>query len=104
MVEQGALREVEALLALGLDPELPAMKALGVREFGAYLAGRATLEQAARKAQASTRQYAKRQDTWFRHQLPGARRVAGLYGPDMIGDIERIVASGLGIDRPESAD
>lgn len=104
MIEQGAVKEVEALLALGLDPALPAMKALGVRELGAYLAGRATLEHAVRDAQAATRQYAKRQQTWFRHQLPGARRIAGLYGPDMIGDIVRIVAAGLGIDHPESGD
>lgn len=69
MVEQGALEEVGALMALKLDPALPAMKALGVPELAAYLAGRVTLQQAISQAQQSTRNYAKRQSTWFRHQL-----------------------------------
>lgn len=99
MLERGALTEVEALLALGLDPALPAMKALGVRELGRYLAGRLPLDQAIRDAQAATRQYAKRQQTWFRHQMPGAVRIPALYVPDMFGDIARHVASARGIDR-----
>jgi len=69
MIEQGALEEVKALLARRLDPALPAMKALGVPELAAYLDGRVTLEQAIAQAQQTTRNYAKRQSTWFRHQL-----------------------------------
>jgi tRNA dimethylallyltransferase len=69
MVEAGALLEVEALLALGLDPAMPAMKAIGVREFGMALAGRISLVEAVRHAALATRQYAKRQSTWFRNQL-----------------------------------
>ena len=69
MVEEGALEEVKALLALKLDPSLPAMKAIGVREFGAVLEGRATLEDALAQAKTATRQYAKRQFSWFRNQL-----------------------------------
>lgn len=69
MVAGGALDEVRALLALGLDPALPAMKSLGVRELARHLAGEWTLEQAADKARQATRNYAKRQTTWFRHQL-----------------------------------
>ena len=69
MVEAGALREVETLLSLGLDPAMPAMKAIGVREFGMALAGRISSEEAVRLAALSTRQYAKRQSTWFRNQL-----------------------------------
>ena len=69
MVEEGALGEVEALLALRLDPAMPAMKAIGVREFGMAIAGRTSLAEAVRLAALATRQYAKRQSTWFRNQL-----------------------------------
>lgn len=69
MVEAGALGEVAELLALGLDPALPAMKAIGVPELAAHLRGAAPLDEALARAKAATRQYAKRQETWFRHQL-----------------------------------
>ena len=69
MVEQGAVDEVRRVRSLGLDPALPAMKAIGVPEFGAFLDGTSTLEEAVSKVQAATRQYAKRQLTWFRNQL-----------------------------------
>lgn len=69
MIERGALDEVRALGALGLDPALPAMKAIGVPELGAALAGELSFEQAIARAKTATRQYAKRQATWFRHQL-----------------------------------
>jgi len=71
MVGQGVLDEVEALLALGLDPALPVMKAVGVPEFAAYLAGDCCLEDALARAQQATRRYAKRQMTWLRHQYIG---------------------------------
>ena len=69
MLEQGALAEVEALMKRGLDPALPAMKALGVAEFAAHLRGEIGLDAALAAAQQATRRYAKRQVTWFRHQL-----------------------------------
>jgi tRNA dimethylallyltransferase len=69
MLEEGAAEDVEKLLARKLDPALPAMKAIGVREIGAALAGEITMAEATRRAKAATRQYAKRQATWFRHQL-----------------------------------
>ncbi len=69
MLAVGALEEARALLALGLDPALPAMKAVGVRELGAVLAGRATLAQASAAAVTATRQYLKRQTTWLRTQV-----------------------------------
>lgn len=69
MIAAGALDEVRALLALGLDPALPAMKSLGVRELARHLAGTSTLEEAVSQAQQATRNYAKRQMTWFRHQF-----------------------------------
>lgn len=70
MVEAGALEEVRALTARGLDPALPAMKAVGVREFAAHLAGETTLEAAVEATRQATRNYAKRQLTWFRNQTP----------------------------------
>ena len=71
MVEAGALDEVRALVARGLDPALPAMKAVGVREFAAHLAGETTLAAAVEATRQATRNYAKRQLTWFRNQTPG---------------------------------
>ena len=65
MIEQGAIEEVRALLALGLDPGLPAMRAHGVRELAAYLsAGMSSRAEAIAKAKTETRRYAKRQMTW----------------------------------------
>jgi len=68
MLEQGALEEAAALLALDLDPALPAMRAHGVPELAAYLRGEAPLAEAQRRAVLATGQYTKRQATWFRHQ------------------------------------
>lgn len=70
MIEQGAMEEVERLLARALDPDMPAMRAIGVREIAGWLAGQSTREEAVTAGQLATRQYAKRQATWFRHQTP----------------------------------
>jgi len=70
MVRGGALDEVAALVARGLDPALPAMKAVGLRELAAHLRGETGLEQALAAAQLATRHYAKRQMTWLRNQVP----------------------------------
>ena len=75
MMQAGALEEVRALLARKLDPALPAMKAVGVRELGTYLAGEIGLGEATALAQQQTRRYAKRQLTWFRHQTPHWPRI-----------------------------
>jgi tRNA dimethylallyltransferase len=69
MWDHGALDEVRALSALRLDPALPAMKAIGVREISAFFAGEMTREDAIERSIIATRQYAKRQSTWFRNQL-----------------------------------
>ena len=69
MIEQGALDEVKELRSLHLDPSLPAMKAIGVRELAAAMDGETSLADAVERAKIATRQYAKRQATWFRHQL-----------------------------------
>lgn len=69
MLEKGAVEEVKALLALGLSSDLPAMRAIGVGEIARMLAGTITPAQAAELSTIATRQYAKRQMTWFRNQL-----------------------------------
>jgi tRNA dimethylallyltransferase len=69
MVAQGALDEVAALFARSLDPGLPVMRAIGVRELGAVLNGETSLEEAIARGAQATRNYAKRQYTWFQHQF-----------------------------------
>jgi tRNA dimethylallyltransferase len=70
MLKAGALDEVAGLAARGLDPLLPAMKAHGVPALIRHIRGEIPLEEAATIGRADTRHYAKRQFTWFRHQLP----------------------------------
>jgi tRNA dimethylallyltransferase len=70
MIRAGALDEVRRLLDRRLDPALPAMKAVGVRELARHLEGELSLEEALAAAQMQTRRYAKRQLTWFRNQTP----------------------------------
>ncbi len=69
MVNAGALEEVAALAARNLDPVLPIMKAVGVREFTSYLRGETSLAKAVASVQQETRRYAKRQTTWMRGQM-----------------------------------
>jgi tRNA dimethylallyltransferase len=78
MVEAGALEETAALVARGLSPLLPVMKAVGVREFASHLAGEISLERALDDARRETRRYAKRQLTWLRNQTPDWPRAASL--------------------------
>jgi tRNA dimethylallyltransferase len=66
MIEQGAIDEVSGLLKLELDPGLPAMRAHGMRELGAYLSGAVSFDEAVVKAKTESRRYAKRQMTWAR--------------------------------------
>ena len=68
MIEHGALDEVQALLRRNLDPTLPAIKAVGVRELSAHLSDSVSLDEAIAATQQATRNYAKRQMTWFRNQ------------------------------------
>lgn len=72
MLDGGAIAEVEALLARGLDPDLPVMRAIGVPEIAAYLRGHSDLAETFRRGAQATRNYAKRQMTWLRHQCPAA--------------------------------
>ena len=70
MMDKGALDEVRALGERNLDPMLPAMRAHGVPGLLAHLRGEIPLDEAIARGQGDTRRYAKRQFTWFRHQLP----------------------------------
>jgi tRNA dimethylallyltransferase len=88
MLEAGALDEVRALLALDLDPALPAMRAHGVPELSAHLRGEISLAEAARRAELVTGQYTKRQATWFRHRvLADAARTHTIHA--RIADLEQ---------------
>jgi tRNA dimethylallyltransferase len=75
MLERGALDEVRALMDKGLSPALPVMKAVGVRELAAHLRGETSREVALDQMRQATRNYAKRQLTWFRNQMPDWARV-----------------------------
>jgi len=91
MVEQGALEEVRSLLELGLDPSLPAMRAVGVRELGEVIAGRHDLPSAVAAAQQATRRYAKRQMTWIRHQMPEARFIEAQFSERILPEFFNII-------------
>lgn len=69
MLEAGALDEVRALMARKLDPALPALKAHGTPWLSRHLSGEISLDEASTQAKLDTRKYAKRQETWFRHQM-----------------------------------
>jgi tRNA dimethylallyltransferase len=72
MIEEGAVTEVEALLGRKLNPNLPVMRAIGVRQISSYLLDEHSLDEAVMAGQQATRRYAKRQYTWFAHQPPAA--------------------------------
>ncbi|MGN6155775.1 MAG: tRNA (adenosine(37)-N6)-dimethylallyltransferase MiaA [Sphingomicrobium sp.] len=70
MLDSGAIDEVQALLARKLDPSLPVMRAIGIAEIAAFLGGEIDRQELIRRGQQATRNYAKRQYTWFAHQPP----------------------------------
>ena len=72
MVKNGATTELQALLDRHLDPALPVMRAIGVRQIAGWLNGDVTREEAIAAGQQATRRYAKRQYTWFAHQPPAS--------------------------------
>lgn len=75
MLESGGLDEVRALLQLDLPKSLPAMRAIGVKEIAALLAGEIDGQEAERLLTVATRRYAKRQETWFRNQMADWERL-----------------------------
>jgi tRNA dimethylallyltransferase len=84
MLERGALAEAAALAGRGLDPGLPAMKAVGLPELLTHLSGETTLAEATVAAQRATRRYAKRQMTWFRHQSHPDLVVSAQYSESLL--------------------
>lgn len=85
MAHHGGPAEVEALLSLGLDREVPAMKAIGVRELAAHLKGDTSLDEAIAAIKTETRRYAKRQTTWFRGQMADWRWIDDPAALDLSG-------------------
>ena len=88
MMAAGALEEVRGLMELQFSPELPMMRALGVSALAAHLAGKVSLEEATVAAKVETRQYAKRQMTWFRRNMSSWKDIDAQY-------LERIDALNL---------
>ncbi len=87
MLANGALEEAGRLVAQGLDPALPAMKAVGLREVLRHLSGEISLDEARRAGQQATRRYAKRQLTWFRHQMTPDYTSAEKYSERLMPEI-----------------
>ncbi|WP_342353610.1 tRNA (adenosine(37)-N6)-dimethylallyltransferase MiaA [Acuticoccus sediminis] len=83
MMDEGAVEEAVALTARRLDPALPAMKAIGVAQLSAHAMGLVQREEAVADAVNRTRQYAKRQETWFRHRFADWHRLAPGEVPDL---------------------
>ncbi len=95
MIEHGAIAEVEALLGRNLDPALPVMRAIGVREIAAFVRGEIDREQAVTRGRQATRNYAKRQYTWFDRQPPPEwpRFIEPLENDRVAGALELLGAS-----------
>lgn len=81
MVHDGAIEEARGMGRLGLSPDLPAMKAIGVRQFLDHDLGKLTLAETLAAVKTETRRYAKRQMTWFRHQMADWPRIDPTYPP-----------------------
>jgi tRNA dimethylallyltransferase len=89
MVEEGLVEEVRGLLDR-YDPDMPGMSATGYPEIAAFLRGETPLDEALDRVRRATRRFARRQLTWFRHQLPpGAVRLDGTRNPDAL--VEEVV-------------
>jgi tRNA dimethylallyltransferase len=98
MLARGALDEAAAVGGLGLAPDSPAWKTLGLRELVNHLAGRYPLAEASRRARQATRNYAKRQVTWFRHRLPASHRIGDARPGDGLAGVDRLV-NAFAVDR-----
>jgi tRNA dimethylallyltransferase len=98
MVRDGLVDEVAGLLHAGYDERAPGMNATGYIELLAYLRGEVSLEEALDRVRRNTRAYARRQATWFRHQLPeGAIRLdARLPREDLVRSVVAAALEGQG--------
>jgi tRNA dimethylallyltransferase len=93
MVEEGAVEEAADFVARGLPPEMPAMRAIGVAALAEVAAGRTSLAAGIERGIVETRQYAKRQSTWFRGRMADWRRV------ETVDEARAMVAAGTGRNR-----
>jgi tRNA dimethylallyltransferase len=91
MIAEGAVDEVRALLTQNLPDTLPAMRALGVPELAAHLRGEYDLPIAINALKASTKQFAKRQRTWFRNQLKAATRLDAQFSESLLPEIRMFI-------------
>ncbi|CCQ73490.1 tRNA (adenosine(37)-N6)-dimethylallyltransferase MiaA [Magnetospira sp. QH-2] len=96
MMGRGALDEVRALAAQDLNPALPVMKAVGVPPLLSLLRGEIDEDQAREDCQRATRQYAKRQTTWFRHQFDPHHVISSLYIPQAAKTVVAYLQNRLG--------
>jgi tRNA dimethylallyltransferase len=87
MLEDGGLEEARALQALNLDPTLPLLRAVGIRQLLDHLEGKTSLAEAGALAKQATRRYAKRQMTWFRHRLAADLRVSEQFSESLYPEI-----------------
>ena len=94
-IDQGAVAEAETIKNMNLDPSLPAMKALGLSQIIKYLDGEMNLDDAIKQAQQKTRNYAKRQMTWFRNQLEpnflNTKPYDGSIDQDLINEVSKFL-------------
>ncbi|MFN0177261.1 MAG: tRNA (adenosine(37)-N6)-dimethylallyltransferase MiaA [Gemmatimonadales bacterium] len=81
MVRRGVIEEAAAVLADGVPPDAPGLDGVGIREAVEYLQGTRSRASVAEAITIATRQYAKRQETWFRHQLRGPVLTLDASGP-----------------------
>ena len=87
MMAEGALEEAKALAGLGIDPTLPAMRAIGVRPLIATVERKCSLEEAVGAAKLETRHYVKRQETWFKRQMISWRHINAQYMESNLAEI-----------------
>ena len=91
MLEAGAIDEARAVIAAAPDPDLPARRAVGVGEIGRHLAGEIGLDEALELFRRATRQYAKRQVTWFRHQARGDLVLGEQFSESLMPSVFRFI-------------
>ena len=103
MIARGAVEEAAALAARGLAPDLPAMKGVGVPELLRHLRGETSLAEAVIAGQRATRRYAKRQMTWFRHQMVPDLRLDQRISEALLRQSRDFIER-VSVDRPSIAD
>ncbi len=91
MLAAGGLDEARTLHSRGLDPNLPLLKAVGIRQLLSFCTGEASLDAASAAARQATRHYAKRQMTWFRHRLTADLCISEQFSESLAAEILPII-------------